>query len=636
MMSHEQAENVEASEEPTVEVPTTEQEDVSAEEPLYIGVVAGGYEESIPTDSFKVVVNPQAEARIKKEVGRWGIVKADTDMMTRDGRTFRQTTYGVIDDVKILPGYAFRDAKEMAQSTYYRDKQFSTTFSSVAEDALELSVKSLGHEKRRGDLLDLFGPIRPPERESKVFLAVPNEVRAILMKPHDTSHGIVRTGAYATLHGLYPVVTHIALPKEQIFLHGSIYATTGWGKTVLIKHLIQEFLGLDEPPAIVVFNVKGYDFYDLEKPLPDTEWGKMLQWNPDVDKVWQNFKYRRCGIEPERTSYYPIGPASRRGYEPYSIKFDEIAPDEDGAAFFRLLFEDAGLSEAAMNYLIEYLFFFKRHFTRFAGEPGSPHPSANLGQPVLTSCAPGEIPNIRLRDDTLENFALVLRTAIARNRQGQWINLRCSVCQAEQRVTEGVDLQPYAAQAISRALSEALRLNIFDFGSSIEVPRIVTGGHVSVIDVVGLRSPRGAELFIRHLLHSIFNHINRENYDREAYRGLIILLDEAWRFFRSKMILEEVDTISRMGRSLRIGLWLADQTIPSLGAQQAIMSNIHTRVFGSFTGEAREIKSVMPLDERSVVALNNLPRGMGVFYNIELSRMPTPFIVPPCRCYHEG
>lgn len=161
-------------------------EDVRREQegPLYLGVVSGGYEDPIPTDAFKVTVNPRAGARVKKEeVARWAIVRAETDHMNAQGKQLKFTTFGVVDDIRVSPGHAFRDAREMGQSGYYKEENFQRTFSSVAEDALELTVRSLGHLTQRGNQQDLYGPVRPPERESRVYLATPQEVQIVLMKP---------------------------------------------------------------------------------------------------------------------------------------------------------------------------------------------------------------------------------------------------------------------------------------------------------------------------------------------------------------------------------------------------------------------------------------------------------------------
>lgn len=130
----------------------------------YIGVVAGGYDEIVPTDSFKVVVNSNTPSRFKDEVCRGTIVRVNTEAWKRDGTKWMLTTYGNVDDVNITPGFAFSNAKQMGQSSYYRDDTFRDVYSSTAEDSMELIVKAVGHE---GDEGELYGPVRPPERETQ-------------------------------------------------------------------------------------------------------------------------------------------------------------------------------------------------------------------------------------------------------------------------------------------------------------------------------------------------------------------------------------------------------------------------------------------------------------------------------------
>ena len=591
--------------------------------PEYIGVVAGGYDEPIPTDSFKVTVNPDTPARISPSINRWGVVRVETSALRTDGSRYELSTFGIIDDVKVLPGHAFKNSREMAQSSYYREEGFTRSYSSVAEDALELTVRSLGHTRTRGEYIDLYGPVKPPERESRVFVASPDEVQYVFLRPFDRTLTF-RVGAYSTFFGLYRPVTEVILPFDQFFLHGAVFATTGWGKTVLIKHLVQELRRRTEPPppAIIIFNLKRQDFYDLDRPLEDGQWTEMLRWNPDVHEVWGHFQYQREGIPSDRIGYYPVGrePRGRRGLSPCSILFAELGPDDSGEAMMRLFFGDR-LYEASMGNLIRYLFFFKQHFTRNY----TTHSNGNPGQPMV---GPSRITTLRPVQDTLASFRNVLERAHPDPRADAVIT--CSSC------NEQISIHQATVQPIVRELLEVDRLHIFDLGPSINLQHLVTNGRVSVIDMVPVTSPRAQELYIQFIIRSLFNYVNRELYDRDTYQGIVIFLDEAWRFFRSRQILDEVEAISRMGRSLRMGLWLADQNIPTGSTEQLILSNIRTRILGPLTLEPSIIKRVIPLDDKTISTLTNLPRGMGIFYNQELSRTAVPFIVPSCRCYHEG
>lgn len=603
--------------------------DQTSSESLYIGVVAGGYEDPVETDKFKVTVNADAAARFNRNVGRWTIVRVEADAWRRDGRRFQQRSFGVVEDMRVLPGQAFLDSKQMAHSSYYRTDEFHERFSSTAEDALELTVRSVGHARVRGQEVELYGPVRPPERESRIYLAQPAEVRAVLLRPMPTGARF-RIGAYATFDGLYQPVTDLALPHGQMFLHGAIFAASGWGKTVLIKHLIQEFHSVQQQPAIIVFNIKGQDYYGLDEPLSVNQWNSMEQRNPDVARVWTHFNYSRQGMDQSRVSYYPIsqGPRGRTGYDVYSLQFSEIPPNEAGAAFIRLIFDGFGLTETAMNQLIEYFFFFKRHGTSYA-EEYTGHPPARLS-------AAGRARPIA---DTLSNFITLLRDG--RNAaRGSTFYLNCEQPDSETHSQTSPEIYTSSAGAILRALGEVERFRIFDRGEggAVNIQRLLTPGHVSIIDVANITSPRAQETYIQYLLHSLFTHINTQQYISEQefeYRGVVLFLDEAWRFFRSSTVLDEVETISRMGRSLRIGLWLADQNVPSGEAQETILNNIRTRVLGTMAIEPRQLKKIMPLDERVISALGNLQRGTGMFFNQEYSRMPVPFVVPPCRCYHE-
>jgi len=601
--------------------------DQTSSESVYIGVVAGGYEDPVETDHFKVTVNADAAARFNRNVGRWTIVRVEADAWRRGGRRFQQRSFGVVEDIRVLPGQAFLDSKQMAHSSYYRTDKFHERFSSTAEDALELTVRSVGHARVRGQEVELYGPVRPPERESRVYLAQPDEVRTVLLRPMPTGERF-RAGAYATFDGLYQPVTDLALPHGQMFLHGAIFAASGWGKTVLIKHLIQEFHSIHQPPAIIVFNIKGQDYYGLDEPLLGDQWNSMVQRNPDVGEVWSHFRYSRQGIEQNRVSYYPIshGPRGRPGYDVHSLQFSDIPPNEAGAAFIRLIFDGLGLTETTMNQLIEYFFFFKRHGTGYAQEY-SEHAPARLAAAARA----------RPVADTLSDFISLLRDGHSGARGASTFHINCELQNCQNRISP--EIYTSSAGAILRVLGEVQRFGIFDRGvGAVNIQRLLTPGHVSVIDVANITSTRAQETYIQYLLHALFNHINTQQYTGEQgfdYGGVILFLDEAWRFFRSATVLDEVETISRMGRSLRMGLWLADQNVPTGDAQETILNSIRTRVLGTMAIEPRQLKKIMPLDERVISALGNLQRGTGMFFNQEYSRMPVPFVVPPCRCYHE-
>ncbi len=584
----------------------------------YIGVVAGGYDESVPTDIFKVVVNAQAPSRFKDEVCRGTVVRANTEAWKRDGKKWSLTTYGVVDDVNITPGFAFSNAKQMGQSSYYRDDSFRSVYSSTAEDSLELIVRAVGHEDEQGEL---YGPVRPPERESTIYLAQPDQVRKVLMRPVSNPKRFV-VGAYATLKGLYRPITMLALGKEQIFLHGAMFAASGWGKTVAMKHFIQEFLNVSDPPAILVFNIKGQDFYDLEREMTQAQWEQIKKKNPAVGDVWEEQKYVQQGVPQDRVTYYALSRIARgRTGQPYALRFSSLTPDREGITALLRLISDANLPSASSDYLIDYFMFFKQHFTPFASHPpASPMSSNWTGQP----------------GDTLANFVESLANARRRAGGNTSFVIQCSSC-GRQATAPSVNINSWAADAILRALRSLERLSIFDVGDEIPVSRLFTPGHISVIDVATNDSPRAQEIFIRHLLQSVFNYVNRREYEGSdvAYQGLALFLDEAWRFFRSEAVLDAVETISRMGRSLRIGLWLADQSIPTGAAETTILNNLRTRILGIMSAEsATQIKRIMPLDDKLMASLQNLRRGTGMFFNLEHSRFPVPCVIPACRCYH--
>jgi DNA helicase HerA-like ATPase len=592
----------------------------------YLGVVGGGYDDPIETDRFKVVIPSNAPLRHDRVIARWTIVKVDTQVWDDEmkGYKFEMKTLGIVEDVNIIPAHAFEDSRQMAHSDYYADAEFCAVFSSTAEDAVTLIVRSIGHITKDGR--DLYGPVRPPERESPVYVAEPDEVQMAVMKPMNLQRGAFTIGGYATLDGLYSPFTRQMLPIHQVFLHGAIFAASGWGKTMAIKHFLREFHNLNPSPAIVVFNIKGSEFYNLEKALPDDEYRKLRERNPDAEEILKELSLSPAGFDPQRVTYYPMGVDIRNVGKVYSLSFSQIDPNEEGQAFLRFIMEPFNLFEASMNYLTEYLFFCKRHFTNRASQEVH-HDCAQAS--LRRGNSPYNVPF----NDTFQSFVGLLREAIRVAGVQAPVVINCSIC------GDSIFIPSSVAGAINRALSELQRLSVFDVGQAINIRDLMRPGHISVVDVAGLQSGLAQQIFVQYILHQIFRRANQiflEARADEPYEGVVIFLDEAWRFFRTSSVLDELETISRMGRSLRVGLWLADQNIPTGEREWNVLNNIRTRIIGSISADRAILKRVMPLEETMLAVLPNLRRGMAIFFNQEYSRIPTPVIIPPCTCYHEG
>lgn len=610
------------------------------EDRKYLGVVGGGYEDPIGTDMFKVNVPAAAPLRHDRSISRWTIVSVDTRVWDAEqqGSKFEMRTLGVVEDVEIVPGHAFEDDRQMAHSDYYANEKFrQQSFATTQEDAVRLKVKAIGHVTPDGR--DLYGPVRPPERESPTYVAKPDEVRLVLMKPMNLQQGSFRVGGYATLDGLYRPFTELVLPSHQVFLHGAIFAASGWGKTMIMKHFIREFHNLqmpDEsgrpklPPAIVVFNIKGAEFYQLEQPIRQSELGKIFDRSPDVQELWNNLKLSPCGFDPNRVSYYPLGSDIHGVGQIFSFSFSQIEPNEEGQAFLRSLMEPFNLQEASMNYLTEFMFFCKRHLTDRAQQEVGHQPS----RAVVTDRQSSQRPIVY--KDTLDDFVSLLRQAMGAAGAQAPVVIRCenSRCQDSK-----IQIRSDVAGAINRALGELTRFRIFDIGQPINIRDLMRPGHISVLDVAGLHSGLAQQIFIQHVLHEIFykaNQIFLGTQTGAPYEGVVIFLDEAWRFFQKPQVLDELEIISRMGRSLKVGLWLADQSIPTDERTWHVLSNMHTRILGSITADPRIVRRVMSLGDSMLSVLPNLRRGMAIFFNQEYSRIPTPTLIPPCTCYHIG
>ncbi len=603
----------------------------------YIGVVAGGYEEEIETNEFTVVVHPKAVHRHSPFLGLNSILRIETNVLRPDNSHYKLITFGLVEDVRIIPSAAFITSKDMSRSDYYKTPDFP--FSSTSEDALRLIVKSLGHLTSQAHA-DLYGPTRPPERESKVYLAQPDEVRLVIMRPFPIQLEQFTLGAYSTPDGVYNPITPITLPYNQIFLHGAIFATTGWGKTMLIKHLIQEFLNKSPtPPSIIVFNLKHDDFYLMNHPLDDEELEQMKHRNLDAVTLLRHLDYKPEGIPDDRYHVYPISAvpshsaARTMNLKPHSIHFRQLSSTDDDVSLFRMILEHLSLTSAAITYLLDYYREFKRHFT----PDHNIHADKTPGKPFLwiRNAQKGQSRQEYFRTsvkDRLSSFLNVLRWANSRA-DGSWVRLYCGHSQCSHG-NEIVSMHKQSVESILPRLNLLQSLGIFDIGYPLEIDQLCIGGNLHVIDVVPIKSAIGQEIFIGYILHQLFQHVNQRRYEPDRYHGVVIFLDEAWRFFRMPTLIDKIEIISRMGRSLKVGLWLADQSVPTAQNLLPILNNIRTVIAGAMAVGIRDLKRLMPLDERWERLLSNVRSGTGVMFNQEFSRIPISFTYPPARCYH--
>lgn len=188
------------------------------EDRKYLGVVGGGYDDPIGTDLFKVNVPARAPLRHDRSISRWTLVSVDTRVWDAEqqGSKFEMRTLGMVEDVEIVPSHAFEDDRQMAHSDYYADEQFRQQgFATTQEDAVRLKVRAIGHVTPDGK--DLYGPVRPPERESPTYVAKPDEVRLALMKPMNLQQAHFALAATRHLMGFIARSPNLSCPATKPF-----------------------------------------------------------------------------------------------------------------------------------------------------------------------------------------------------------------------------------------------------------------------------------------------------------------------------------------------------------------------------------------------------------------------------------
>lgn len=323
------------------------------------------------------------------------------------------------------------------------------------------------------------------------------------------------------------------VPVEVFFHQILITGRTGSGKTVAMKYMAQYFTknelkNYDNlPGAVLAVNVKEEDLLRMDKPSKAK--------NEETKIEWDTIKLTPEGVKSYRI-YYP-----GHSIPSYSNKVDR-------SKCVKITLKTENLDPESLSGLIQNL-----------STQGADHLPAifRYWQKKMFK-----------RGDTLGSFVSYFSSSVDKTFSA--MNLKEEVYD--------IILHPGTFNNILRTLSK--NTQYFDVEDAIELTpeEILEAGKMSVIDVSNKEGITFGAVLLRDILDKLYS----AKSGQESKVPVLIIIDEVHEFYgdvRSKEALQTLDTITRKGRSLGIGVIFASQNPEDMpkGINTVVNTKIHFR-----------------------------------------------------------
>lgn len=553
-----------------------------AEDREYVGVVAGGFEDPIETDIFKVIVPSMSKRRVV------GDLKVDTIVRVDAIDKSRTPVLGKIKRIIIQPGLSYKSAKDMAMVSYYGEGgERDVTW---REDSEILEVESLGQ------LLEgrVVGPLRPPERESPVYLANAEDIKtALIVEQPRESTVQIPLGLYANPESIYRPYVVVDLPMDAMWYHGIIVGATGGGKSNTIAALDKSLS--DSGLAVVQFNVKGSEFLYLDQPCAREVIESNFKRTPAGEAVWNGLKITAAGVKDFRLYVLKGRDCTRRDGTTRSF---DLELDALGDSYLEQILKDR-VSGMGIDSFIH-------------------------AKDIIKYILLKEGRSYDLREITRLLSVLIREAEISKDQE---IKIPGPTSSA------GIHIQ--TAKSILRGLEQLLLMDLFDDPKypTIPIDELVKPGRVSVVDVAPLTRD-AQEVTVSYVLWALYDQIHRLHSFGKSYPPTVVIIDEAWKILKDEATLQGVERIARQGRSLRFGLFFASQDLPGFEAKH-VLGQCHSMIIHRMGEDFDKLRELVPhFDQRDVARLSNLPTGLAYIWNKQYYRFPISAQIPLAPCRH--
>lgn len=329
---------------------------------------------------------------------------------------------------------------------------------------------------------------------------------------------------------------HVNIPEDIFFYQTLITGRTGSGKTVAMKYLAQYFIEKMNG-AVLAINVKEEDMLTMDKPTKTT--------NNLIIKEWESIGAHPQGIQRYKI-YYPGNKKPKYSKyvdidltESITLKVKNIDPEV-------LIGLIQNISDIAADQLPGIFRYWK-------------------------SC-------VASQSDNLQQFIIYFSDP---EKKGQY--------QSQNSLGDilPTKLHTSTISNINRALTHATEYFDVEYAKELQAQDILQPKKMSVIDVTGRYGFGFGSVLLRDLLDKIYE--SKSN--KESTVPVLIIIDEVHEFYgnaRSKETLQTLDSISRKGRSLKIGVIFASQNPEDM--PKGIANVVNSKIY--FKSDSAKTKSL--------------------------------------------
>ncbi|MBN2487901.1 MAG: ATP-binding protein [Methanosarcinaceae archaeon] len=329
---------------------------------------------------------------------------------------------------------------------------------------------------------------------------------------------------------------HVNIPEEVFFYQMLITGRTGSGKTVAMKYLAQYFIEKMNG-AVLAINVKEEDMLTMDNPTETT--------NSVIKKEWEDLGIQPNGIERYKI-YYPGNKKPKYSRyvnidltESITLKIKNIDPETLTGLI-------QNISDLAADQLPGIFRYWKN--------------------------------KIAEENNNLKDFVLYFADP---EKKG--------VYQSENSLGDVLPTKMHTSTIsnINRALTHATEFFDVEGAEELQARHILQPKKMSVIDVTGKYGFGFGSVLLRDLLDKVYE----AKSSKESSVPVLIIIDEVHEFYgnnRSKEALQTLDSISRKGRSLKIGVIFASQNPEDI--PKGIRNVVNSKIY--FKSDSSNIKSL--------------------------------------------
>jgi DNA helicase HerA-like ATPase len=462
------------------------------------------------------------------------------------------------------------------------DMDLSTIKEDLKSQNIVMAYRVRDLSSRDDGLIDFIEPLSKAERSTS------EEINEALKQNDVNGPKIFISTVYSSENKILKdkdqKLVSIKLPEEAFYHQIIITGKTGSGKTAAMKYLSQYFVE-ELGGSVLAINVKDNDFLRMNIPTQHE--------SPTTLNEWESLGKTKHGIE-NFSVFYPAAS---------SIPRSELS---NSSVYRKVTFDIKNIEAEAFTGLLNN----------------------------ITDTAAQNLPSIfrYWRDEQMKKspeevtFKEFTNFIISRRKERSY-----PAKNSKGEILDEIPIHAGTIENIIRNLNYASDFFDNNDATSLSAGDILQSGKMSVIDIADVdHGFTFGSILLRDLLHRIVEVKKAKKYEVPV----LIVIDEVHQFYgsdSSKEALGDLDTISRTGRSQKIGVIFASQ---NPGDMPAGLSNVINTKFMFRSEDSQGMSKLIPLGKEEMASLG---QGFCAAMIHNLSQVRTvKFPLPYAGIFREG